>query len=448
MPPTATHAPDITTYLPTELLFAIVDALVEPTSSGAEHLLHLSTVNRVFNGVVNHKLWRSFYIGAHKSYDGASWWYPLQIRDAVEDRCLAIVRDPTRATLIVELSIHLSPHVANLASTIRRALAALPNLRVFRLLLVYHGPFRASIMHSFTDMLGSEQFPFCLDTFFCEPAVFLGSPPNFVRFIQSQSSIRNLIIGRAQAADDLKALLVPPESESQNMLPNLRYLCSPTQYIRSILHALPQTPLENAHIISQSYEDDLSYANPGMKSNAEGTIATIPATASARVSSLLVTTKATDPASYFYDLPLLLPGAYGICPSSIRTMRIGSEHAEPLYWDKKLLDWVAKETDFLSILTSLESLELFGRDSSKGRKGFLQGSIQLGPSGPLLGTSDVLELLEYCEADCPTLTHLMIKDYNQKVLTQIVDPTRHGEKIQQQPRCCQVTLSVSERMPS
>ncbi|KAF8315698.1 hypothetical protein DL93DRAFT_852426 [Clavulina sp. PMI_390] len=425
--PSVTPIPSgsITTYLPNELLFAIVDALTEMSSDGNKDLIILSTVNHVFSNIVNHTLWRSFHIGAHRRKDSVLDWDPTKVRKGVEDRCHAILRDPSRAALIVDLGIHLSTHVASEVTVIQQALAALPNLQTLRLLFINEVPIPASIIWDFTDMLGIGQFPFHIHTLFCEPGLFPGSSPNFFRFLHSQSSIQTLMIDHMRVMNDPAPPQPPPTSGFSDMLPQLHHLSTPTLYIRGALYARPQNPIQHVHIISRSHKHDLLCADRASQAQTEGSVGPAAAAAAAAtdlapVLSLLVTTKRSDPIFYLSNLPLLLPSAYGIRASSIRSLRIGASYAPSLlHWGAEVFESILSgKTHFLSILTCLETLELFGSCIEPTRGGppiYTWGSaFRMPPSRPPLQTSTIIALLRHCETDCPTLSTISIKEYGQR----------------------------------
>ncbi|KAF8310265.1 hypothetical protein DL93DRAFT_2099493 [Clavulina sp. PMI_390] len=403
--------PDLISRLPTELLFSIVDALSEasPTLSPSQSLLHLSTVNRLLNQITNRNLWRTFTIGPHKRKDRSLQSDPAQIRKAMKERCLAVSRDSVRSSLVVDLRISLSAPVASQVKALQKALTALPNLQILRIQVIRDAQIPTPVMWKLTTMLGSEQFPFHLHTFICEPTLFPHSSASLFRFLHSQPSIETLIVSSARYGSESGWSLSPPPAELPNMFPNLRYLYAPTSFTPILIQPRTPLPLEYAHVISRDPRWELQGATWGLQPEDS----TGPKFA--RVTSIfLESINWCSPLWLLPRVPLLLQG-YGIYAPLVRQLRIGPlQGTNPLQTTAiEALRSIATggENRVLSYLTGLDSIEIFNKKTvAQEFHDTLLGSVGSPSFGLVQPPSDLVSFLQLCEVDCPTLSKIAIKE--------------------------------------
>lgn len=383
--------------LPTELLLAIVDALGEYQPNRLSPIRQLSVVSKRFNDVTNHKLWRSFVIGANRRYNGLPQTDSGQIRHAVQDRCHALARNTHRSSCVESLVIKLYSSSGSTIKGLHRCLVAVPQLRSLRIELQRGNDISPSTLASFTSMLNRNDFPFQLLAFDCDVHLLSGNT-SIYSFLLAQHTIERLTIGRLKKEEFwVDSLSQPIHTQSgKELLPSLRNFIGPSSYARLVTQNSTRR-LESIHLIAQHTDVDVENGSKALAASSLDSLGLVDSFA-------LWTNGLLDPVDIDARIPQLLTASYGINPHSIRYLKVGcitacfSVHHSIETFPIRILN------DF----SSLESLEW----TSAGLQG-LRSALSILRKERRAG---LLEFIQECEKCCRSLRRIMFLEREERLL--------------------------------
>ncbi|KAF8310267.1 hypothetical protein DL93DRAFT_2084650 [Clavulina sp. PMI_390] len=445
-PEPSLHSP--LSQLPTDIHFAIIDALFEGQSRCPSSILQLCLVNRYFQGIIVPRIWRTFVIGAGKKCDGRPKTETQRMKKAVQQRCDVLLKDIQRAKLIHTLVIEVSAPALTRPTLIERALMAVPNLHTLRIESRSGREVLPESLANVAAMLVKGSFPFNLLEFQCEPSLLFAAQSGVFQFLFAQSAIRVITISAISPGPSARAAGWWPEAPNPynstpkeggpgalEFLPKLRRFRGPTVFARPFLHYRSQTTgppdIDAVDLILQHTTYDFHCFEQALRSsphppfprnNSSLTRATsLPRADSFSLwidnhdKSIDVAPYISSPQPSHVHIPALLPYMHGIDPAHTRSLVVGYRNCIVAVYQ-----W--PETFPVELLTHFEQLEslevkcgdvsaMFHALGSPGSSG------RAAPGGiKLERKAAMIVFLQKCEALCRMLRTVRFVEHDRRVL--------------------------------
>ncbi|KAF8313003.1 hypothetical protein DL93DRAFT_2168164 [Clavulina sp. PMI_390] len=408
--PTRIPGPDLLSLLPVEILLIIISFTMEgPPQSPfslepSPSLVPLSIVNRRLNAVATTLLWRKISIGSPtQNMDGGLMQLSFQ----------GVTRMPERCDALRSLALTLSSDSPRALGGLQPCLQALPNLRSLSLMMVANSGLIDGVCSSVSNILSNVQFPFRLLEFKCN-APLIASRPGINHFFHSQPTIESLVIWKLGYSGWIDH---PFANGHRPVFPSLRAFEGPSSFSPVVLDgsrsSIQSVVLNTLHTASDR-STMTQRVDPLVSVNA------FSIWSEGHTSELWNGGPGIEKVDLDDGLAKLIPLAYGIDCTSIRSLRIGRTRVGPVTAPSNRLDHFP--FSLLEALPSLESLEWPvgtlchvkdppGWNSSGLSK---EGKTVIGGFLFNNGQRDVERFIVGCEKACPTLHHILLADRMRK----------------------------------